>query len=99
MGIFSKKSDVDAYYSSLNSKNYEDDDGNDDYDCEIVFDKELSNGTLVFNIIDDDYDPAGHVIVSSGGTIKIIESTFYDLDKNERNYLENQAKKFYDASR
>lgn len=73
-------------------------DYDDDSDYEIDFYQELSNGTLVFKIIDDDQEHAGHVVVSSKGTVSIIESSsFYVFDDADIQYLKTQAQKFYDA--
>lgn len=66
---------------------------------EIDFDKELSNGALVFNIVDDEHQHFGHVVVSPNGTVTNIKSTaFDDFNDTDENYLNQQAKKFYDAT-
>ena len=85
------------------------DDDEEDEECEedeedfgdIKFLKELSNGALIFRIVDEDYDPAGgYVIVSPSGNIEIIKDNFFDaLGDKEKKYLETQALTFWHATR
>ena len=77
--LFKKKSQVEIN-SYGNSSVYLSSDIEPDF--EINFLEELSDGTLVFDIVDSDFDKAGHVISPAKATdreeIQIIKSTFYD---------------------
>lgn len=106
MGFFKKDSEEKTYFSEAVSNDGDDsspfhgDDNDDNDNCyfEIDFFKELSNGALVFKLIDDDDEQAGHVVVSSKGTATIIENTLsYNLDDDDRECLKAQAEKFYNA--
>ncbi len=81
-------------YGYINDENSSNEDYSKDPDYEIVFWKELSNGTLIFQIIDDDADPAGHVIATSSNQIEILESGFYEYDDEDLSYIRNKAKEF-----
>lgn len=79
MSIFNRnKSKNDSYSTNYSTpeynpsyKNYEDED--EDYDYGIKFKKELSNGALVFLIVDDDYDHVGgYVVVSPSGILQLL---------------------------
>ena len=77
--------------------NEEEDD--DEADFEIDFREELSDGTLVFDIVDSDFDKAGHVVCPAKATdkeeIQIIESIFYDaFTQADCNHLKDQVLKF-----
>ena len=65
---------------------------------DLVFLKELSNGSLIFKIIDYEYNPAGHVVVTRKFDITIIKSGLYTFDKADREHLINQAELFYKAA-
>lgn len=60
----------------------------------ILFWKELSNGALVFQIIDDDYNPAGHIIVFSSTEFEILPDGFHNFKKEDIENLEKELKEF-----
>lgn len=114
MSIFNRKSkDEDDYipYSTHKAdinvhsdEDYNDDEEDEEEDEEdfgdIKFLKELSNGALIFRIVDEDYDPAGgYVIVSPSGNVKIVKDIFHTLGFKEKLYLETQALTFFQATR
>ena len=67
---------------------------------DISYRDELSNGALIFTIDKPhDFSLVGDVVVSPDGKVTIVERSSCNLEENDRNYIENQAKKFYDASR
>lgn len=97
---YSSIHEFDSYYSSSQS-NLAKDDGSkddeydyDDVDFEIDFFKELSNGALIFKIIDDNFDPAGHIVLSASGSVTIIESGFHEYDEEDKSYLKQQVEIF-----
>ena len=93
----SRKYDIEEQYSDNFNTGFEPDsfdDCDEDSDFEIVFWKELSNGVLIFFIIDDDYDPAGHIIVTNSEDIEILESGFYEFEDEDRNYLRRRVREF-----
>ena len=65
---------------------------------DLVFLEELSNGSLIFKIIDYEYNPAGHVVVTPKLDIAIIKSGVYTFDKVDREHLTKQAELFYRAA-
>lgn len=69
-------------------------------DCQSNFDidffKELSTGALIFKIIDNHHNIAGHVI-TCGSDIKILESSLYSYTTYERKYLRSQVQAFLNA--
>ena len=106
MSIFNRnKSKNDSYSTNYSTpeynpsyKNYEDED--EDYDYGIKFKKELSNGALVFLIVDDDYDHVGgYVVVSPSGISTVINDELYDIDEKNCTHVEILAKNFFDATR
>lgn len=71
-----------------------------DYDFGIKFKKELSNGSLIFLIVDDDYDPAGgYVVVSPSGIPTVIKDDFYEIDDRNCEYIAGLAKEFFEATK
>lgn len=104
---FSSRDNNDAYNFgdrfnrevSSESKS-ENDDDEDDTDCpeyEIVFWEELKDGLLVFQIIDEDFDPAGHIIARNSTDIKILESGMYNFEREDLEYLRDKVKEFCKA--
>lgn len=83
------------------NSSYKEDDDDYGYDpCfEIVFWKELSNNTIIFQIIDDDYDPAGHIVVTKSGETEILESGLCNFDDEDRDYLRQRVKRFCEAAK
>lgn len=66
---------------------------------EIYFVAELSDGTLVFDILDSNSNKAGHVVSPAKATdrekIQIIESIFYEeFTKADRDHLKDHVLKF-----
>ena len=104
-GNYSSYSSTSEQWPSeeFDSKNvdYEDEDYEDeDYEYGIKFKKELSNGSLIFLIVDDDYDHAGgYVVVSPSGTPTVIKDNFDNIEDSECNHLESLAKAFFEATR
>lgn len=93
----SKSYDSFGQYNDSFNTEFETDssyDYDEDPDFEIVFWKELSNGILVFQIIDDDYDPAGHIIATDSENIEILESGFCDFEDEDYDYLRRKVRKF-----
>lgn len=87
-----------------NSQCFEDDEEEEGPDFEIDFREELSDGTLVFDIVDSDFEKAGHVVSPAKATdreeIQIIESTFYEaFTKADCNHLKDQVLKFCSVRR
>lgn len=113
MGFFNSKKE-DAYFSqrygssqqtfsqskqAVQSNPNED----DDYDIGIKFKKQLSNGSLIFLIVDDDFDWLGsYVVVSPTGIVNIVDNEFEynndDLNDIICERLKEKAKSFYDAT-
>ena len=115
MSLFNRSKSENSNYSSysstseqwtsdkVNSKDVDDKDEADDtegYDCGIKFVKELSNGSLVFLIVDDDYDCAGgYVVVSPSGIPTIIKDDFYEFTDKDCEYIKSLATAFFEATK
>lgn len=113
MSLFNRKaknSDYSSYSSTseqwnqdkFDSKDVDDIEADDTeyYDSSIQFDEELSNGSLVFLIVDDDYNHAGgYVVVSPSGIPTVIDDDFYEMTDRDREHLESLAKAFFEATR
>ena len=112
MSFFKRDKSENGNYSSYSStseqwpseefdskdEDYEDED--EDYEYGIKFKKELSNGSLIFLIVDDDYDHAGgYVVVSPSGIPTVINDNFYNIEDSKCNHLESLAKAFFEATR
>ena len=107
----SENSNYSSYSSTSNQwnsdkldfKDIDDKDETDDvegYDFGIKFIKELSNGSLVFLIVDNDYDHAGgYVIVSSSGIPTVIKDDFYEIADRDCEYIASLAKNFFEATK
>lgn len=107
MSIFSKKNDSQSYgysYDSIcesgsgyDNSAFEDNSYEDDYspDYEIAFSKQLSNGSLIFTIVDD--NEAGYVIVNKEAIVTPLPSGFYNFDEDDIAYLKRKATAFFEA--
>ena len=61
---------------------------------EIDFVQELSDGAMVFKIIDTEFCVAGHIVVSSKSKVTLIKSDFYEYTEEDEKYLNSQVQKF-----
>ena len=98
-GNYSYSSSTPEQWQSdqLDSQNGDD---NEDYDYGIEFKKELSNGSLIFCIVDDDYDHAGgYVVVSPSGIPTVIIDDLYEINDIDKKHIESLAKTFFEATR
>lgn len=72
------------------------------YNVGIKFKEQLSNGALIFLIVDDDYDwIGGYVVVSPSGIARLVKNDIEDLgdlDDKDDNYLKKTAEAFYKAT-
>lgn len=108
MGLFDRKKHKEDSYSPYSQSEYsinneEEDEDEDEFDVGIKFKKELSNGSLVFLIVDDDFDwLGGYVIVSTNGVANIVDNEFEEYDEflNDTicNRLKETAETFYRAT-
>ena len=74
--------------------------GNENYEFGIKFKKELTNGSLVFLIVDEDYDHAGgYVVVSPSGIPTVIKDDFYEIDDENCKYISSLARDFFQATK
>lgn len=108
MGLFNRKKNKENLYSPYSQSEYSIsnhhlDEDEDEFDVGIKFKKELSNGSLVFLIVDDDFDWIGsYVIVSTNGVANIVDNKFEEYDDSLNgtncNRLKEVAEAFYRAT-
>ena len=109
MSIFNRNNSENGNYSSssstseqwhsdqLDSQNVDD---NEDYEYGIEFQEELSNGAIIFLIVDDDYEHSGgYVVVSPSGIPTVIIDDLYEINDIDKKHVESLAKTFFEATR
>lgn len=75
-------------------------DDNEDYEYGIEFQEELSNGAIIFLIVDDDYEHSGgYVVVSPSGIPTVIIDDLYEINDIDKKHVESLAKTFFEATR
>ncbi len=107
MGLFSRKKDKENPYSSYHQSedNYDSCKSDEDaLEVGIKFKKELSNGSLVFLIVDDDFDWIGsYIVVSANGVANIVDNKFEDYSDQLNDIvcsrLKETAEAFYQATK
>jgi len=77
-------------------ENQEDDQEFSDYGYRYSLTLPNSN-TLLFDILDDDQDFAGHILCTAEGKITVLFDERWTYDQSDVDSLQKQVQKFFDA--
>lgn len=100
MSFFKKlRNKINYYLKHSRNKRPSDKKDEENYDVGIKFVMQLANGSLVFEIIDDDFEYLGGYVIVSQGIPKIVKNNFGDFedecDEQVCDFLKQKALEFY----